>query len=162
VLLIPNVSAGGPRLDYDETYEDVLGAPECWVDGYDAGFAQKYDADRANECNKIPGDQYNASWKYGCIDSGLTKIDCDQIKDNPVNIQDHEALCQENAQNCWNEGYEDAKADNPFNKDRASGCSEYNPDYESGYQSGCIIDSTEDSCELLIKGEEGIQILQHV
>jgi ABC-type transporter Mla subunit MlaD len=24
--------AGGPRLDYDEAYTDILGAPECWVD----------------------------------------------------------------------------------------------------------------------------------
>jgi len=39
--------AGGPRLDYDEAYTDVPGAPECWVDGYDAGFAGKYDQDRA-------------------------------------------------------------------------------------------------------------------
>jgi hypothetical protein len=38
----------------------------------DTGFAQKYDEKRANECKDIPGDQYNASWKYGCIVSGLT------------------------------------------------------------------------------------------
>ena len=38
-----NVYAGGPRLDWDQRYEDVPGASECWVDGYDAGFAQKYD-----------------------------------------------------------------------------------------------------------------------
>jgi hypothetical protein len=42
---ISNVYASGPRLDYDERYEDVPGAPGCWVDGYDAGFAQKYDKD---------------------------------------------------------------------------------------------------------------------
>jgi hypothetical protein len=155
VLLISNVYASGPRLDYDETYEDVPGAPECWVDGYDAGFAQKYDEDKANECNKIPGDQYNASWQYGCINSGLTKTDCDQIKDNPVDIQDHEVLYQENANNCWNDGYEDGKADNPFNKVRDHGCDEYYPDYTDGYRSGCIIDTTEASCEILIQGEEG-------
>jgi len=62
---------------------------------------------------------------------------------------------EDNAQNCWNDGYEDGKADNPFNKDRASGCSEYDPDYEGGYNSGCIIDSTESSCELIIQGEQG-------
>jgi hypothetical protein len=50
---ISNVFASGPRLDYDERYEDVPGAPECWVDGYDAGFAQKYDKDRAQECNVV-------------------------------------------------------------------------------------------------------------
>ncbi|MGB7883418.1 MAG: hypothetical protein WBL44_11870, partial [Nitrososphaeraceae archaeon] len=58
VATIANVYASGPRLDYDERYEDVPGAPECWVDGYDAGFAQKYDKDRADECADIPGDQY--------------------------------------------------------------------------------------------------------
>ena len=30
-----------------------------------------------------------------------------------VEIQDHEALVQENTQNCWNVGYEDGKADVP-------------------------------------------------
>jgi hypothetical protein len=92
VATIANVYAGGPRLDYDERYEDVPGAPECWVDGYDAGFAQKYDKDRADECADIPGDQYNASWGYGCIDSGLTEADCNDIKDNPQDIENHEAL----------------------------------------------------------------------
>jgi len=29
-------------------------------DGCDAGFAGKYDKDRAQECKDIPGDQYNA------------------------------------------------------------------------------------------------------
>ena len=73
IFLVPNVFASGPRMDYDERYEDIPGAPECWVDGYDAGFAGKYNIDRANECKDIPGDQYNASWEYGCADSGLTK-----------------------------------------------------------------------------------------
>jgi hypothetical protein len=70
MLAIPNVYAGGPRLDWDQRYEDIPGAPECWVDGYDAGFAGKYDKDRANECKDIPGDQYNASWGYGCEEAG--------------------------------------------------------------------------------------------
>ena len=45
---IPNVSAGGPRLDYysDSTKEGAA----CWVDGYDSGFAGKYDRQRADEC----------------------------------------------------------------------------------------------------------------
>jgi len=81
--------------------------------------------------------------------------ECDGFKNNPVDIQDHEALYQENANNCWRDGYEDGKADKPFNKVRDHGCDEYYPDYTDGYKSGCIIDSTEDSCELLIQGEEG-------
>ena len=151
---IANVQAGGPRMDWDERYEDFPGATNCWVDGYDAGFAGKYDKKRADECNDIPGDQYNASWKYACKDPGFMPDECESFKNNPVDIQDHEALQQENVQNCWNDGYEDAKADKPFNKDRDSGCDEYSPDYESGYNSGCIIDTTEATCELLIKGEK--------
>jgi hypothetical protein len=48
VATISNVYASGPRLDYpdDATEEGAY----CWVDGYDAGFAGKYDKDRADEC----------------------------------------------------------------------------------------------------------------
>ena len=74
---------------------------------------------------------------------------------NPVNIEDYKALGIENGQNCRNEGYEDAKADKPFNKSRDTGCDEFTPDYEQGFNSGCIIDMTDNSCELLIKGEDG-------
>jgi hypothetical protein len=73
---------------------------------------------------------------------------------NPVDIEDHEELQQENSSNCWNDGYEDGRADNPFNEDRDNGCSEYGGNYRDGYQSGCIIDSTHASCELLIAGEK--------
>jgi hypothetical protein len=81
--------AGGHRLDSSDggTAKDA----QCWVDGYDAGFAQKYDKGRANECEDIPGDQYNASWQYGCVDSGLTEAGCNDMKDNPQNIENHEA-----------------------------------------------------------------------
>ena len=72
-ITISHVNAGGPRLDYDERYEDVPGAPECWVDGYDAGFAGDYDRNRADECKDIPGDQYNRSWQYGCKDGGFNR-----------------------------------------------------------------------------------------
>lgn len=83
LLTTANLYASGPRLDYDEALADFPRATECWIDSYDAGFGQKYDENEADECNDIPGDQYKASWKYGCIDSRLTKTDCDQIKDNP-------------------------------------------------------------------------------
>jgi hypothetical protein len=144
--------AGGPRGDSpeDSTREGV----NCWVDGFDAGFAGKYDQERANECQNQEGDEYNSVWGHGCDYTTYTEDKCAGFKNNPVNIEDHESLSQENAQNCWNDGYEDGKADNPFNKDRASGCDEYTPDYEGGYNSGCIIDTTEASCELLIKGEK--------
>ena len=99
----------GPRLGWDQKYEDVPGATECWIEGYDVGFAQKYDKDRADECNDIPGDQYNASWKYGYIDSGLTKTDCDQIKDDPQDLGSHERLQEENRRACYDDGYDDGR-----------------------------------------------------
>ncbi|MGE5662376.1 MAG: hypothetical protein ACM3X1_09050 [Ignavibacteriales bacterium] len=154
ILLVPNVYASGPRLDYDEAYADIPGAPECWVDGYDAGFAQKYDKDRADECADIPGDQYNASWGYGCIDSGLTEADCNDIKDNPQDIENYEALQEENRRACYDDGYEDGRNSNSFNKDRDSACSEYSNSYESGFSAGCqsVEGNTYDSCELAIEG----------
>jgi hypothetical protein len=50
IILIPvsSVFAGGPRLDYP--YPGTDEEADCWVDGYDAGFAGKYDKDRAKEC----------------------------------------------------------------------------------------------------------------
>jgi hypothetical protein len=124
ILAIPisSVSAGGPRLDSpdDSTREGA----NCWVDGYDAGFAGKYDKGRADECAN-EDDEYNESWDGACENAGYTLGECEGFKNNPVNIEDHGALQQENAQNCWNDGYEDGKADNPFNEDRDSGCDEY-------------------------------------
>src|SRR5919106_2622548 len=156
VTSISNVYAVGPRLDYDESYEDVPGAPECWVNGYDAGFAQKYDKDRADECADIPGDQFNASWGYGCIDSGLAEADCNDIKSNPQDIENHEVLQEENRRACYDDGYEDGRNSNPFNKARDSGCSEYSSSYESGFSAGCqsLENNTYDSCELTIEGHE--------
>jgi hypothetical protein len=40
---------------------------------------------------------------------------------NPVDIENHEALQQENKSNCYYDGVEDSKADNPYHKDRSSG-----------------------------------------
>jgi hypothetical protein len=156
LLVIPNVYASGPRLDYDQAYEDVPGAPECWVDGYDAGFAGKYDNDRADECNDIPGDQYNRSWQYGCIDGGLTKQDCDQIKNDSQDLGSHEQLREQNRRDCYDDGLEDGENSNPFDKDRDSGCSEYSNMYESGFDAGCqsVEGNTPDSCELTIRGVE--------
>jgi hypothetical protein len=157
LLVVPNVYASGPRLDYSETYEDVPGAPECWIDGYDAGFAGIYDKDRAQECNDIPGDQYNASWKYGCIDGGLTKQDCDEIKNDSNNESiNHESLQEQNRRDCYDDGYEDGNNSNSFNKDRDSACSEYGNSYEDGFSAGCqsVEGNTIDSCELTIEGHE--------
>jgi len=154
--LLPNIYAGGPRLDYDERYKDIPGAPECWVDGYDAGFAGVYDKDRANECNNILGDEYNRSWPYGCIDSGLTEGECNDIKNDPDDNVNHESLQEQNRRNCYDDGFEDGKISNSFNKDRDSACSEYGNAYENGFTAGCqsVEGNTNDSCELTIEGHE--------
>lgn len=99
MLLVPNVYAGGPRADYDEAYQDIEGAPECWVDGYDAGFAGVYDRQRANECSKIPGDQYNVSWKWGCEGGGFDEYRCKNIKKYSDVRIDHEILQNANMVN---------------------------------------------------------------
>jgi hypothetical protein len=155
-ITISYVNAGGPRLDYDERYEDIPGAPECWVDGYDAGFAGDYDRNRADECKDIPGDQYNRSWPYGCKDGGLTEGECNEIKSDPDDNINHESLQEENRRNCYDDGYEDGKNSNSFNNDRDSGCSEYSNSYQTGFKAGCqsVEGNTADTCELTIKGHE--------
>ncbi|MGB8643239.1 MAG: hypothetical protein WCD28_13235, partial [Nitrososphaeraceae archaeon] len=67
---IASAFAGSPRLDSpeDSTYEG--GA--CWVDGYDFGFAGKYDKNRADECQTEENDEYNEAWIYAFEYSGYT------------------------------------------------------------------------------------------
>ena len=81
---ISNVYAGGPRLDYpsDSTSEGA----DCWVDGYDAGFAGKYDKARADRCAQ-ENDEYNRSWGYACRDAGYMPDQCEGFKNNPSNLQ---------------------------------------------------------------------------
>lgn len=150
---MPYVYAGGPRLDYgDDVTEE---AADCWVQGYDSGFAGKYDSDRAKECLDNEDDAYNRSWDYACRDGGFNENQCANFINNSVEIDDYEALYQENGSNCYDDGRKDGQAHSPYNEDRSKGCGEYNPDYEQGYKSGCITDMTDNSCELVIRGEEG-------
>ena len=113
---IPNVSAGGPRLDYysDSTKEGAA----CWVDGYDSGFAGKYDRQRADECSNEKYDEYNRSWGYACRDGGHTEEECNDFKNNPVDILDFEALKGENDRTCYDVGQEYGAAGKPFNEER--------------------------------------------
>lgn len=76
---IANVYASGVRGDVDDdaTEEEI----ECWVNGYDDGFAGKYDKDRGSECEKIGDDNYNYTWTMGCKESGLTAKECEHIRD---------------------------------------------------------------------------------
>jgi hypothetical protein len=50
ISLVSNVQADGPRLDYPEDGETSEESNKCHVNGYDSGFAGKYDKDRADEC----------------------------------------------------------------------------------------------------------------
>lgn len=144
--------AGGPRLDsFDDSTRE---GANCWVDGYDAGFAGKYDKGRADECANEKYDEYNASWDGACENAGYVLDECEGFKNNPVDIEDHEALQDENKQSCRNDGQNDGEADNPYDRDRANGCSEYGGMYRDGYQFACQRDSTESSCELLIRGHQ--------
>ena len=148
VATISNVYASGPRLDYDERSVDVPGAPECWVDGYDAGFAGVYDKDRANECNNIPGDQYNRSWPYGCKDRGLTEGECNDIKNDLDDDVNHESLQEQNRRDCYDDGYEDG-LDHPYDHERGNACNEYGRAYHNGFINGCVTvkGNTEEICE---------------
>jgi hypothetical protein len=156
ILAIPisNVSATGVRVDSgdDATQEEH----DCWINGYDSGFAGKYDRDRARECIDH-SDNYNHMWAYGCEDALRTEEECGNLINNPVEIEDFEALKQENDRTCYDAGKEYGEADRPYNRDRASGCQEFEgigDGYEGGYQFGCETHTTQASCELLISGEK--------
>ena len=62
VAATSNVYATGIRYDWpdDATGEEA----DCHVDGYDSGFAGKYDKDRAKECIEHD-DYYNKLWAHG-------------------------------------------------------------------------------------------------
>jgi hypothetical protein len=144
---VPNVYAGGPRADYDERYEDVPGASECWIDGYDAGFAGKYDKDRADECKDIPGNQYDTSWNHGCKNGGYMSDECEDIKYNPE-VMNHKSLKEENRRVCYDDGFEDG-LNNPFDHERNNGCNDYGRAYYDGFVDGCtsVEGNTREICE---------------
>ena len=77
--VIPNVYTGGVRGDIEDDATKEEG--DCWVNGYDDGFAGKYDKDRANECEEIGSDYYNYIWTFGCEESGLSELECEHIRD---------------------------------------------------------------------------------
>ncbi|MGH9950508.1 MAG: hypothetical protein ACRD5J_02700 [Nitrososphaeraceae archaeon] len=151
---ISNVSASGIRHDSgdDATAEES----HCWIDGYDSGFAGKYDSDRALECIEH-SDNYDDMWAFGCEDAFRTEAECGDLMNNPVEIEDFEALEAENDRICHDAGVDDGKAGEPVNEDRRNGCSEFDGiggGYRGGYQFGCETHTTQASCELVISGEE--------
>jgi hypothetical protein len=153
MLAIPisTLSAGGPRLDWPE--DSTSEGKDCWVEGWDAGFAGKYDKDRADRC-ALEDDEYNRSWNYACEDGGFVPAECNKFKNNPVSTAS-ESLQEENTRGCYDDGFRDGKATS-FDRDRDSGCSEYSDSYATGFKVGCeSVDNTYDTCQVLISGFEG-------
>lgn len=73
--------AGGAALDYDERYEHIPGAPQCWFDGYADGEDSSYNQDKGDEC-KDKGNQYYVAFIYGCLSvEGNTKDVCESATD---------------------------------------------------------------------------------
>jgi hypothetical protein len=145
---VPNVYASGPRFDSPE--DEPQEVRDCYRDGYETGFAHNYHKDRAEECEEIGKDWYNITWEYGCIDSGQTKQDCDNFKDEPsddesINVDD---LGNENMEACYDDGYEDGR-NNPFDHDRNEGCNDYQNMYYNGFIAGCqsVEGNTQETCD---------------
>ena len=82
LLLVPNVYASGIRGDVDEG--TTIGESICWVNGYDSGFAGKFDKDRSDECGEFHENYYSKMWDMGCEDSLRTEEECIEIRNNPV------------------------------------------------------------------------------
>jgi hypothetical protein len=134
ILLVPNVYAGGPRLDSPDG--STKEGANCWVDGYDAGFAGKYDKDRADGCLEKENDEYNYAWIYGCDDAGYLPSECDDFRNNPVQFASYR-LPHENTIWCWSSGYWDGLTP-AFDRDKDIGCREYGSLYDNGFMEGCI------------------------
>jgi len=75
---------------------------------------------------------------------------------DPDDKVNHESLQEQNRRNCYDDGFEDGKNSNSFNKDRDSACSEYGSAYEGGFSASCqsVEHNTYDSCQLIIQGYE--------
>ena len=94
--------------------------------GFDSRIAGKYDSDRASWCYENGDDAYNDVWDVvGCKYGSHIKEECNDIRNNPVEIEDFSKLVGENNRTCYNAGFEDGETGKPFNKDRNSYCNEY-------------------------------------
>ena len=86
------------------------------------------------DCLEDGGNSYNHSWGHACRDGGFNESQCSDFLNNPVDEE-------ENRSNCANDGLEHGKANSPFNKDRASACSEYGGVYTFNYKIDCENDN---------------------
>jgi hypothetical protein len=135
--------AGGPRLDYpDDATEE---GANCWVNGYDAGFAGKYDKNRADECKENGEDNYNDSWGYACKDAGYMIDECESFKNNPVDTVNPNSLEEENRRTCYDDGYEDGGT-NAYDRERENRCSEFGSPYRDGFMAACDLSNSYDFC----------------
>jgi hypothetical protein len=151
VILLSSTTAAAfaTGIRYDSGDDATDEEHYCHVNGYDSGFAGKYDRDRARGCIEHD-DKYNSAWAYGCEDALRTEEECGSLINNPVEIEDFEALKAENDRTCYDAGKEDGDANRPFNEERDDGCYEFDDiggGYQGGYQSGCETYTTEASCE---------------
>lgn len=147
MLLVPNVYAGGPRYDGPEDASQEVG--DCYREGYESGFAHRYNEDRADECEEDGKDWYNISWEHACIDSGQTKQDCNNFKErNDGNYkEDLDDLGNENMDKCYDDGFEDEQ-NNPFDRDRFEGCHDYQDMYYKGFIEACeSAGNSKETCE---------------
>lgn len=57
---------------------------------------------------QIGGDQYNRIWDGAYLDGeGLTESDCDEIMNDPVDLESHAQLQEKNRRACYDCGHED-------------------------------------------------------
>lgn len=62
-------------LSIGDRYDNVPGATECWVDGFDDGQNGPSSPSRNNECTD-KGNQYYEGFMHGCKDVGNTEYVC--------------------------------------------------------------------------------------
>jgi hypothetical protein len=89
LTIVPNVYAGGARMDWSDHYDDYPGASDCWIDGYDDGLENPFDQDRHKDCIfDIPksvsnfNKPYYEAFIHGCRHAGNTEEICETFTDD--------------------------------------------------------------------------------
>jgi hypothetical protein len=83
-------------------------------------------------------------------------VECNNFQNNPatLTLENKLGLFEENRRGCYDDGFRDGRATS-YDKDRSSGCSEYNGSYRTGFSAGCrSANNTYDTCQILIEGYE--------